>query len=96
MTTDKHDANDLRISPGHNNPSKSTTITTGTPKKRKTYAAQARAHENPAKQAQEQKNEWQPDTRVFATHEADSAARAEDRETRDSSDSNAQSNTRGY
>jgi len=85
----KHDAHDPRISRGHNNPSKSTPITTGTPKKRETYEKQAREHEDPAKQAQDQKNEWHPDTRVFMTHEADSEARAEDRETRDGSDSNA-------
>ena len=92
----KHDAHDPRISPGHNNPSKSTPITTGTPKKRETYEEQARAHENPARQPQEQRNDWQPDTRAFATHEADSAARAEDRETRSGSDSNAQSSSRGH
>ena len=85
----KHDSHDPRISPGHNNPKKSTEITTGTPKKRETYEAQARAHEDPATQAQDQKNEWQPDTRVFTTHEADSAARTLDREMRDGSDSNA-------
>ena len=34
------DGNDRDVSRGHNNPKKSTPLTTGTPKRRETYAAQ--------------------------------------------------------
>lgn len=94
----KHDRHDHRLMPaaGHNNPRKSTPITTGTPKRRATYAEQAREHEDPAKQAQQARNEWDPDTRHYVTHEADTRARSRDRTTRSGSDSNANSATRGY
>src|SRR5438876_1005504 len=59
----QNDVNDQQKSRGHNNPSKSMTITTGTPKKKETYAQQAREHKDPAKQPQAQKNEWIDDTR---------------------------------
>ena len=39
-----NDANDPAVSKGPNNPSKSVTITTGTPKKRETYEQQAAQH----------------------------------------------------
>lgn len=57
------DRRDSDVSRGHNNPDKSVIITTGTPKKQETYEAQARAREDPGKQAQAQKNEWTEDTR---------------------------------
>lgn len=41
-----HDANDPDVARGRNSPSKSTPITTGTPKKRETYEEQAREHRN--------------------------------------------------
>lgn len=85
----KHDAHDPRISAGHNNPSKSETITTGSYKKQETYKKQAAEHKDPGKQAQAAKNEWHPDTRDAVTHEASSEARALDRSTRSGSDSNA-------
>lgn len=94
----KHDKHDHRLMPatGHTNPRKSTPITTGTPKKKEKYAEQAIEHENPAKTAQQAKNEWDPDTTHYVTHEADSRARARDRKKRSGSDSNADSGTRGY
>lgn len=55
------DARDQDRSRGHNNPSKSMTITAGTPKKRETYAEQARAHRDPAPRAQAARNDWQQD-----------------------------------
>ena len=57
------DRRDSDVSRGHNNPDKSVTITTGTPKKKETYEEQARAHDDPGEQAQAQKNEWTEDTR---------------------------------
>jgi hypothetical protein len=59
----KHDGNDPRVSQGHNNPDKSVTVTTGTPKKKATYEEQARQHQNPDPQPQAAKNEWHEDTR---------------------------------
>ena len=58
----ENDHHDQTKSKGHNNPSQSQTITTGTPKKQETYARQAAEHKDPAKQAQAQKNEWKADT----------------------------------
>lgn len=92
----KHDAHDPRISAGHNNPKKSTPITTGTPKKHSTYEKQAAQHEDTGKQAQYAKNEWHPDTRDAVTHEADSEAQAMDRTERSGSDSNEDRSTRGH
>lgn len=57
-----NDHNDPDVSKGHNNPDKSVEVTTGSPKKQETYAAQAREHKDPGKTAQHDKNEWQPDT----------------------------------
>lgn len=57
-----NDGQDSDVSRGHNNPSKSVNITAGAPKKQETYAEQARDHQDPGKQAQNQKNEWQADT----------------------------------
>ncbi len=94
----KHDRHDHRLMPatGHNNPRKSTPIVTGTYKRGRTYAQQAREHENPAKRAQRTENVWDSDTRHFITHEADSRAREHDSEARSGSDSNADAGTRGY
>lgn len=94
----KHDRHDHRLVPatGRTNPRKSTAITTGTPKKRETYARQYREHENPAKPAQRAEKKWDPDTRHYVTHEADSHVRALDRKKRSGSDSNTSTDTRGY
>lgn len=89
-----NDHRDQDKSRGHNNPKKSTPITTGTPKKRETYRKQAIAHEDTAKQAQDAKNEW---------HNYDDPAMKnitkKDRvgdSVRSGSDSNADRKTRGY
>jgi hypothetical protein len=91
-----NDSNDQDKSKGHNNPSKSMTITAGTPKKKETYAAQARRHEDPGKQAQAQRNDWNEDTRDKPTIENSPRARDSDiRSGRSGSDSNAGRRTRG-
>jgi hypothetical protein len=48
---------------GPNKPSQTQEITTGTPKKKETYAAQARAHTDPGKPAQHSINPWNDDIR---------------------------------
>ena len=88
-----NDHRDEDVSPGRNNPRKSVTITTGTPKKRSTYAAQARAHEDTDKQAQAARNDWQPDTHI---ENRTPGGRVPGRRRRSGSDSNASSGTRGY
>lgn len=92
----KHDVRDSRISRGHNNPEKSTDITTGPPKKRSTYRKQAVAHEDTAKQAQDQKNPWVEDTRLNAHHKPRVSKKDLVGDQRTGSDSNADSGTRGY
>ena len=94
----RHDEHDHRLMPkaGHTNPRKSTPITTGTPKTKATYAKQVREHKATNKLAQYSPAHWDPDTRHYVTHEADSQARAQDRKKRSGSDSNASSATRGH
>jgi hypothetical protein len=97
----QNDANDKTKSKGHNNPDKSTTIATGSYKKPETYAEQARAHEDPGKQAQAAKNTWNEDTRDQVSTEGSPRARIGDlsrsgRAHGSGSDSNASSGTRGY
>jgi hypothetical protein len=96
-----NDANDKDISKGHNNPSKSVTITTGTYKKQETYAKQAARHEDPYKTPQAARNDWQEDTRDQVTTEGSTRARSGDlsrsgRAHGSGSDSNADSGTRGH
>ena len=96
----RNDAHDPAKSKGNNNPSKSVTIVTGTPKKQETYEAQARAGEDPGKQAQAKKNEWNEDTRDKPTIEGSPRARSGDisvsgRANGSGSDSNASNKTRG-
>jgi hypothetical protein len=91
----KRDINDPRVSRGHNNPEKSTELTTGTPKKRETYRKQAALHEDPGKIAQHQQPEWLEDTRDERPGEPHTRAR-HPRGHRSGSDSNASSGTRGY
>lgn len=82
---------------GHNNPSQSMTITTGTYKKKETYAKQAHAHQDPGKQAQAAKNEWNPDTRDKVTTEGSTRARDSSvTRGRSGSDSNASRKTSGH
>lgn len=84
------DVRDSDVSRGHNNPDKSTPITTGTPKKKSTYAKQAREHKNTAKQAQDQKNEWE-------NHTPQHTVRPEPRSAHHpGSESNEDSGTRGF
>lgn len=89
------DARDSDQSRGHNNPSKSQTITTGTYKKQETYREQAAEHKDPGKQAQAAKNEWQEDTRDKPSLEGSTRAR-HPRSGRSGSDSNAGPGTRGH
>jgi hypothetical protein len=91
-----NDRRDQDKSRGHNNPAKSMTITTGTPKKQETYAEQARRHEDLGKQAQAQRNEWTDDTRDPRRTENPTRARQGDLDSeRSGSDSNASRRTRG-
>lgn len=92
----KHDVRDSRISRGHNDPEKSTDITTGPPKKRATYRKQAFAHEDTAKQAQDQQNPWVEDTRLRPNHKPRVSKKDLVGDQRTGSDSNADSGTRGY
>jgi len=82
------DAHDYDQSPGHNNPDKSVTITAGTPKKKETYAEQARRHEDPGKQAQSSPNTWDPDTRIEVTNSGSTRA-SHPQSGRSGSDSNS-------
>src|SRR5438128_2566961 len=92
----QNDVNDQQKSRGHNNPSKSMTITTGRPKKKETYAQQAREHKDPGKQPQAQKNEWIDDTRDPRRVARPLRAREGDiTGGRSGSDSNASRRTRG-
>lgn len=94
------DAQDSDKSKGPNNPDKSVTVTTGTPKKQETYQEQAARGENPAKQAQAARNDWNPDTRDKPSNEGSTRARESDisasgRSDSSGSDSNADKGTRG-
>ena len=57
------DSNDQNKSHGHNNPSQSQTIITGSNKKHETYERQAREHKDTSPQPQAAKNDWNEDTR---------------------------------
>jgi len=72
------DSNDPDKSKGHNNPSKSVTVTTGTPKKRETYNQQAARHEATDRQAQGARNDWNEDTRDKPSIENSPRARDSD------------------
>jgi hypothetical protein len=81
------DARDQDRARGHNTPDKSMTITAGTPKKRGTYAAQARERRDPAQQAQAARNDWHRDPHA---EQRDAGARERHpRSGRSGSDSNA-------
>jgi hypothetical protein len=91
----KHDANDPRISKGSTTPSKSQTITAGTPKKQETYREQAREGRNTDPQPQAAARDWREDTREEPTSSASTRAR-HPRSGRSGSDSNAAADTRGH
>jgi hypothetical protein len=59
---------------GNNDSSKSQTITTGSYKKRETYEAQARAHEDPGKEGQRARHERNDDVRDEPTNEGSTRA----------------------
>lgn len=88
-----NDDRDQDKSRGHNNPRKSTPITTGNYKKPETYRKQAREHKDTTPQPQDAKNEWH--------HYTDPAMKnisKKDRvgEGRSGSDSDSDTGTRGY
>ena len=91
----KNDAHDQTKSRGHNNPSKSVTITTGSRKKQETYRKQAGEHKDTARQAQSDKNERDEDTRDKPAIAGSTRAR-HPRSGRSGSNSNASSGTRGH
>jgi hypothetical protein len=91
----KHQQRPAKIAAGHNNPRKSTVITTGSYKKHETYQAQAARHENPGVQAQEAKVPPSRDMRMGRTHVADSQERIQDKEPRSGSESNARNPRKG-
>ncbi|HKP54391.1 MAG TPA: hypothetical protein VJ183_17270 [Chloroflexia bacterium] len=92
-----NDAHDYDKSKGPNNPSKSVTITTGTPKKQETYQQQAARHEDTDPQPQAAKNEWNEDTRDKPTIENSPRARDSDIGSgKSGSESNADKGSRGY
>jgi hypothetical protein len=96
-----NDAHDYDKSKGHNDPDKSVTIVTGTPKKQERYEEQARQNKDPGVRAQGAKNEWKEDTHVKPKVEGKRLrARRGDlsvsgRAHGSGSDSNASSSTRG-
>ena len=85
-----NDGNDPDVSRGHNNPKKSTRITTGSYKKPETYKKERYEHENPAKQAQDHEPHWYETT----PKELSKKDRVGDQRT--GSDSNESDKTRGY
>lgn len=85
-----NDAHDYDKSHGHNNPDKSVGTSVGTPKKQETYKQQAAHHEDPAKQAQAARNDWNEDTRDTPSIENSPRARDSDLDSgRRGNDSNA-------
>jgi hypothetical protein len=96
----RNDAHDNAKSKGNNNPDKSVTIVTGTPKKQESYEKDVYANRDPYKPAQAKKNEWNEDTRDKPTIEGSPRARSGDisvsgRANGSGSDSNASNKTRG-
>lgn len=92
-----NDSNDKDVSKGPNNPSKSVTITTGTPKKQETYKEEAAHYGHDNKQAQAAKHEWDNDTRDKPSIENSTRARDSDISGgRSGSDSNADRGTEGH
>jgi hypothetical protein len=95
----KNDAFDQTKSPGHNNPSQSQTITTGTYKKPETYEQQKYERKPTDKQPQAAANEWNPERSETHPRNAGHAVRARLSDVtgnRSGSDSNADRGTRGH
>jgi len=73
-----NDQHDYDKSPGPNNPDKSVTVTTGTPKKEETYQRQAAENRANNREAQASGNEWNEDTRDEPSIEGSPRARRGD------------------
>ncbi len=92
-----NDAHDYDKSKGPNNPEKSVDMTTGTSKNQETYREQAARHDDPGKQAQASRREWNEDTRDKPTIEDSPRARDSDIGSgKSGSESNESSGTRGH
>lgn len=87
----RHQQSPAKTSAGRNNPKKSTVITTGTPKKQKTYREEAARHENPEPQPQREKVPPSRDPSEGLTHIADSRSMEYAGERHTGSESNAHS-----
>jgi len=85
----KHQQRPAKVAAGHNNPRKSTVITTGTYKKHETYQAQVASHANPGVLPQEANVPPSRDMSMGRTHQASSQERLQDKEPRSGTDSNA-------
>ena len=84
------DGNDPDVSRGHNEPKKSTPITTGTYKKPETSKKEIEEHKNPGKRAQDHEPHWYEST----PKKLSKKDRIGDQRT--GSDSNESDKTRGY
>jgi hypothetical protein len=92
----QNDSHDYDKSRGPNNPDKSVTITTGSPKNQETYQQQASENKTTKRQAQANRNDWNEDTRDKPSIEKSTRARDSDIDSgRSGSDSNASNRTRG-
>src|ERR1700756_2099412 len=85
----RHQQRPAKEAAGHNNPKKSTVITTGTYKKQETIREQALEHKDPYKVAHKAKAPPKLDPTEGRTHEAESREMMEEGEPRVGSDSNA-------
>jgi hypothetical protein len=74
----QNDARDSDKSRGPNDHDKSVNITTGSYKKHETYEKEAREHKDTSPRAQNDKNEWNEDTRDKPTIEDSPRARDSD------------------
>jgi hypothetical protein len=70
-----NDHRDSDVSRGHNNPEKSTPITTGNYKTPETFEEQKATHQPTDKQAQDAKNEWRQDTHEPSPYQREVAER---------------------
>jgi len=74
----RNSAHDKAVSKGNNDPSKSVTITTGSPKNQESYMKDVHAGRDPYKPAQAKKNDWNEDTRDKPSIEGSPRARSGD------------------
>ena len=73
---------------GRNHPDRSQQITTGSYKKPETYEKQANEHEDPHREPQSQKNEWNDETRPAPTNDGATRYGHHEEGRRSGSDSN--------